>query len=83
MTWTRPDALELLARAPDPVRAAPLTRAQISAALAAATSPARRPRSSPRSAALSWASRQPPAASRHRRLRCHSQVPDRGDHHPE
>ena len=46
-----PDVLELLARAPDPARAARLTRAQVAAALkppAAATSPARRTPSWPR-----------------------------------
>ena len=43
-----PDALELLAKAPDPARAAKLTRAQVSAVLKRArrrTSRARRPRS--------------------------------------
>ena len=32
-TWTPPDALELLGKAPEPARAAKLTRAQVSAAL--------------------------------------------------
>ncbi|MEJ7703169.1 MAG: hypothetical protein WKF47_05730 [Geodermatophilaceae bacterium] len=35
-TWRRPDALALLARAPDPARAAKLTRGQLVAALRAA-----------------------------------------------
>jgi len=55
----RPDTLELLGKAPDPARAAKLTRAQVSAALKRArrrTSRTRPPRSSPRCAARSWAS---------------------------
>ena len=52
-----PDALELLGKAPDPARAARLTRAQVSAVLNAAPSRTRPPRSSPRCAASSWASR--------------------------
>jgi transposase len=57
-----PDALELLGKAPDPAKAAKLTRAQISASLKRARRrdiPARPPRSWPRCAALSWASRRP------------------------
>ena len=58
-----PDALELLGKAPDPARAAKLTRAQVSAALKRArrrniTEQGRR-RSWPRCAARSWASRPP------------------------
>ena len=53
-----PDALELLGKAPDPARAARLTRAQVSAVSTfAAPSRTRPPRSSPRCAASSWASR--------------------------
>ena len=57
-----PDALELLGRAPDPARAAKLTRAQVSAALKRARRrdiPARPTRSWRRCAASSWASRRP------------------------
>jgi transposase len=57
------DTLELLAKAPDPARAARLTRAQVSAALkralAATASPARRRRSWRRCAARNWAGPQP------------------------
>ena len=55
-----PEALELLGKAPDPARAARLTRAQVSAALkraAGGTSPTGRRRSWRRCAASSWASR--------------------------
>ena len=58
-----PDALELLGKAPDPARAAKLTRAQVSAALKRARRREHhrqgRPRSWPRCAARSWASRRP------------------------
>ena len=58
-----PDALELLGKAPDPARAARLTRAQVSRR-AQARPPPRHPRqgrrrSWPRCAARSWASRRP------------------------
>ena len=58
-----PDTLELLGKAPDPARAARLTRAQVSAALKRARrrniTGQGRPRSWPRCAASSWASRRP------------------------
>jgi transposase len=57
-----PDALELLGKAPDPARAAKLSRAQISAALKRARRrdiPPRPPSSWRRCAAPSWASRRP------------------------
>ena len=77
-----PDALELLGKAPDPARAAKLTRAQVSAALKRArrrniTGQGHR---DPRRAAQRAAG---PARRRHRRLRRHRPVPDRGDHRPE
>ena len=77
-----PDALELLGKAPDPARAARLTRAQVSAALKRA-----RRRDIPgKATAILAALRseqldQPPA--RHRRLCRHRPVPDRGDHYPQ
>ena len=76
------DTLELLGKAPDPARAARLTRAQVSAALKRAR----------RRGIADKADRDPggaarraagPAAGRDRRLRRHRPVPDRGDHHPE
>ena len=78
-----PDTLELLGKAPDPARAARLTRAQVSAALKRAR---RREHHRTRPTAILAALRseqlgQP--AGRHRRLRRHRPVPDRGDHHPE
>ncbi len=77
-----PDALELLARAPDPARAAKLTRAQVSAALKRAR---RRDITAKGHRGPGGAAQRPagPAAGRHRRLRRHRPVPDRGDHHPE
>ena len=77
-----PDTLELLGKAPDPARAAKLTRAQVSAALKRA----RRRNIPDKATAILAALRspqlgQPPAA--HRRLRRHRPVPDRGDHRPE
>ena len=73
-----PDALELLGKAPDPAKAAKLTRAQISAALKRA-----RRRDIPGKATgdPGGAAQRPagPAAGRHRRLRRHRPVPDRGD----
>ena len=57
-----PDTLELLGKAPDPARAARLTRAQVSAALKRARrrniTGQGRPRSWRRCAARSWASRR-------------------------
>ena len=57
-----PDTLELLGKAPDPARAAKLTRAQVSASLkraAAGTSPSGPQRSWRRCAARSWGSPRP------------------------
>src|SRR5512140_974645 len=73
-----PDALELLAKAPDPARAARLTRAQVAAALKRARrrdiagQDRRHPGRAARRAAV-------PAAAGRRRLRCRRQLPD-GDH---
>jgi transposase len=79
-----PDALELLGKAPDPAKAAKLTRAQVSAALKRA-----RRRDIPGKATVILAALhsaqlgQPPAAGRHRRLRRHRPFPGRGDYRPE
>jgi hypothetical protein len=77
-----PDAPGLLGKAPDPAKAAKLTRAQISAALKRA-----RRRDIPGKATVILAALRSaqlgPAAGRHRRLRRHRPVPDRGDHRPE
>jgi hypothetical protein len=76
-----PDVLELLAKAPDPARAAKLTRAQVAAAL-------KRPppghRGQGRCDPGRAARRAPRAAGRaDRRLRRYRPLPDRGNHHPE
>ena len=77
-----PDALELLAKAPDPARAAKLTRAQVSAALKRA-----RRRDIPgKATAILAALRsaqlgQPPAVTA--AYADHRPVPDRGDHRPQ
>ena len=76
------DTVELLAKAPDPARAAKLTRAQVSAALKRA----RRRGIPDKATAILAALRSPQLGSalgRHRRLRRHRPVPDRGDHHLE
>ena len=76
-----PDHLELLGRAPDPARAAALTRAQVSAALRRRPLEDHRPGDrDPGRAARGAAG---PAAGRDRRLRRHRPGPDRGDHRPE
>ena len=76
------DTLELLGKAPDPARAARLSRAQVSAALKRA-----RRRDIPGKATAILAALRSPQlgqpASRHRRLRRHGAVPDRGDHRAE
>ena len=76
-----PDALELLGKAPDPARAARLTRAQVTAALKRARRRGIAEKADadpwPRCAASS--SRLPARADR--RLRRHRAVPGRGDHH--
>jgi hypothetical protein len=70
-----PDALELLGKAPDPARAARLTRAQVSAALKRA----RRHHIADKTDAR----RVPePAPGPDRRLRRGRPLADRGDHHP-
>ena len=77
-----PDTLELLGKAPDPARAAKLTRAQVSAALKRA----RRRNSTDKATAILDRTAQPaagPARSRHGRLRGDRPFPDRGDHCPE
>jgi hypothetical protein len=76
-----PDQPELLAKAPDPARAARLTRAQVSPALKHVgrrkiTDRDRDPVGAARGAAR-------PAAGCHRRLRRHRPRPDRGHHHPQ
>jgi hypothetical protein len=63
-----PDALDLLARAPDPARAAKRP-------------PPRHPRQGDRDPGRAARRSAGPAAGHHRRLRCHRPVPDRGDHH--
>ena len=76
------DTLELLGKAPDPARAARLTRAQVSAALKRA----RRREHPGQGNGDPGRAAQPatgPAPGRHRRLRRHRPVPDRGDHRPE
>ena len=77
-----PDTLELLGKAPDPARAAKLTRAQVSAALKRAR---RRNITGQGDGDPGGAARRAagPAAGPHRRLRRHRPVPDRGHHHPE
>ena len=77
-----PDALELLAKAPDPARAAKLTRAQVSAALKRARRRDIPAKATAILAALRGAAAGP-AAGHHRRLRGHRPVPDRGDHRPQ
>ena len=74
-----PDALELLAKAPDPARARRLTRAQVVRGTQARPPP-RHPRQGHRDPRR--AARRPagPARGCHRRLRGHRPVPDRGDH---
>ena len=77
-----PDTLELLGKAPDPARAARLTRAQVAAALKRA----RRRNIPDKTTAILAALRgehlgQP--AGPDGRLRRHRPVADRGDHHPE
>jgi transposase len=76
-----PDVLELLGKAPDPARAARLTRAQVSAALK--RPPPRHPRQDSGDHGGAAQRAAGPAAGRHRRLCRHGPVPDRGDHHPE
>jgi transposase len=76
------DALELLARAPDPASAAKLTTAQVSAALKRA----RRRDISERTAVIPGRAARPaagPATGGHRRQRRRGPVADRGDHHPQ
>jgi transposase len=76
-----PDALELLGKAPDPAKAARLTRAQISAALKRARRrdiPGKGHRHPCRAAQCPAGA----AAGRHRRLRGHRPVPGRDDHRP-
>ena len=79
---TAADALELLAKAPDPAAAARLTRTQITAALRAGPAPARgrAGRADPDRAARRAAR---PAAGGHRRLRGHRPQPGRGADHAE
>ena len=77
-----PDTLELLGKAPDPARAAKLTRAQVGRGAQARPPPGHRGqgRRDPGRAAR----RAPrPAGRADRRLRRHCPVPDRGDHHLE
>ena len=74
LTLTGADALELLARAPDPAAAARLTIGQITAALKRArrhNRPARQPRSRLRCAPRRWAS--PRSSPRHTRPACRRQ----------
>ena len=76
-----PDTLELLGKAPEPARAAKLTRAQISAALKRARRrgiAGKTDATWPRCAASTSASRGPD-----RGLRRHRPVADRRHHHPE
>jgi transposase len=76
-----PDVLELLAKAPDPARAARLTRpGQRGAQARPPPQHHGQGRCDPGGAAQPAAG---PAAGHHRRLRHHRPVPDRGDHHPE
>jgi transposase len=77
-----PDTLELLGKAPDPARAAKLTRAQISAVLKRAG----RYKVTDRTDAILAPAPQPaakPAARLDRRLRRDRAIPDRGHHHPQ
>ena len=73
-----PDALELLAKAPDPARAAKLTRAGQRGAQA--RPPPRHPRQGDRDPGGAAQRPAGPAVRCHRRLRSHCPVPDRGDH---
>ena len=77
-----PDTLELLGKAPEPARAARLTRAQVVRRAQARPPPEHRGQGDgdPGGAAQRAAR---PAAGRDRRLRRHRPVPDRGDHCPE
>ncbi len=77
-----PDALELLGKAPDPARAAKLTRAQVSAVLehAGRYKIAGQDRGDPGRAVQPAAG---PAARADGRVRGHRPVPDRGHRHPE
>ena len=77
-----PDTLDLLAKAPEPARAAKLTRAQVSAALKRARRRgiAEKTDDDPGGAARRAAG---PARGPDGRLRGHRPVPDRGGHHPE
>ena len=77
-----PDALELLARAPDPARAAKLTRAQVSAALKRARrrDMTRQGHRDPGGAAQRAAG---PAAAVTAPYAATCPVPDRGDHRPQ
>ena len=77
-----PDTLELLGKAPEPARAAKLTRAQVSAALKRAGRRNITERATAILAALRGERLGQPAG-RHRRLRRHRAVPDRGHHRPE
>ena len=75
-----PEALELLAKAPDPASAARLSKAQLSAALKRAGRRGIPPRVSVIRAALRAPQLGRPTGG-HCRLRRHCAVPGRGDHH--
>ena len=77
-----PDALELLGKAPDPAKAAKLTRAQI-IRRAQARPPPGHPRQGHRDPGGAAQRPAGPARGCHRRLRGHRPVPDRGDHDPQ